>query len=114
MSRADTLAATRYFAKGTHRSDSILGNPGTEFLYAGGGLVHAWPAAPDENEYARVRDSNVETLLIGGTLDFATPRSQRDAGAAAAPPERPPGRALRARPHDLLLDVRAGRPTSAS
>ena len=39
MSRADTLAATRYFAKGTHRSDSILGNPGTEFLYAGGGLV---------------------------------------------------------------------------
>ena len=64
---------TRYFAKGTHRSDSILGNPGTEFLYAGGGLVHAWPAAPDENEYARVRDSNVETLLIGGTLDFATP-----------------------------------------
>jgi RND superfamily putative drug exporter len=73
MSRADTLAATRYFAKGTHRSDSILGNPGTEFLYAGGGLVHAWPAAPDENEYTQVRDSKVETLLIGGTLDFATP-----------------------------------------
>ncbi len=73
MSRADTFAATRYFAKGTHRSDSILGNPGTEFLYAGGGLVHAWPAAPDENEYAHVRDSKVETLLIGGTLDFATP-----------------------------------------
>ena len=28
---------------------------------------------PDENEYAKVRDSNVETLLVGGTLDFATP-----------------------------------------
>ncbi|MGE5273491.1 MAG: alpha/beta fold hydrolase [Verrucomicrobiota bacterium] len=73
MGRADTLAARRYFAKGPHRSDSILGNPGTEFLYAGGGLIDAWPATPDENEYAQVRDSNVETLLIGGTLDFATP-----------------------------------------
>jgi pimeloyl-ACP methyl ester carboxylesterase len=73
MGRADTLAAKRYFAKGPHRSDSILGNPGTEFLYAGGRLIDAWPAAPDENEYARVRDSQVETLLIGGTLDVATP-----------------------------------------
>ena len=73
MSRADTLAAERYFAEGPHRMDSILGNPGTEFLYAGGGLVDAWPAAPDENEYATVRDSNVETLLVGGTVDFTTP-----------------------------------------
>jgi uncharacterized membrane protein YdfJ with MMPL/SSD domain/pimeloyl-ACP methyl ester carboxylesterase len=71
--RADTLAAKRYFAKGPHRSDSILGNPGTEFLYAGGGLIDAWPAQPDENEYSSVRDSNVPTLLIGGTLDFTTP-----------------------------------------
>jgi hypothetical protein len=73
MGRADTLAAKRYFAKGPHRMDSILGNPGTEFLYAGGGLVDAWPAQPDENEYATVRDSNVPTLLVGGTVDFATP-----------------------------------------
>jgi pimeloyl-ACP methyl ester carboxylesterase len=73
MARSDTLAAKRYFASGPHRSDSILGNPGTEFLYAGGRLVDAWPATPDENEYTRVRDSNVETLLIGGTLDLATP-----------------------------------------
>jgi hypothetical protein len=73
MGRADTLAAKRYFARGPHRMDSILGNPGTEFLYAGGALVDAWPSTPDENEYARVRDSNVPTLLVGGTLDFATP-----------------------------------------
>jgi uncharacterized membrane protein YdfJ with MMPL/SSD domain/pimeloyl-ACP methyl ester carboxylesterase len=73
MGRADTLAAKRYFAKGPRRNASILGNPGTEFLYAGGGLVHAWPATPDENEYTRVRDSKIPTLLIGGTLDFATP-----------------------------------------
>jgi hypothetical protein len=73
MSRIDTLAAKRYFGKGPHRSDSILGNPGTEFLYAGGGLIDAWPAQPDENEYATVRASNVETLLVGGAVDFATP-----------------------------------------
>ena len=39
----------------------------------GGRLLNAWPANPDENLYTRVRDSNVETLLIGGELDFATP-----------------------------------------
>ena len=73
MSRVDTLAAKRYFGRGPHRSDSILGNPGTEFLYAGGGLIDAWPAQPDENRYATVRDSSVPTLLVGGTVDFATP-----------------------------------------
>ena len=73
IARADTLAAKRYFASGPHRSDSILGNPGTEFIYGGGGLVNSWPATPGENEYATVRDSNVDTLLVGGQLDFATP-----------------------------------------
>ena len=103
MGRADTLAAKRYFAGGPHRKDSILGNPGTEFLYAGGGLIDAWPATPDENEYATVRDSNVETLLVGGTLDFATPAVNATRRAAAAPPERPPGRPLRARSQHLVL-----------
>jgi len=35
--------------------------------------MKAWPVNPTENEYTRVRDSNVETLLVGGQLDFATP-----------------------------------------
>jgi RND superfamily putative drug exporter len=73
VSRADTRAAEGYFGKGPHRMDSTLGNPGTEFLYAGGGLTHAFPPAPDSDEYSKVQDSNVETLLISGTLDFATP-----------------------------------------
>jgi hypothetical protein len=73
VSRADTLAAKRYFAAGAHGNDANLGRAGTEFLYGGGGLVDAWPSTPGENEYTRVRDSNVETLLVGGTLDFATP-----------------------------------------
>jgi uncharacterized membrane protein YdfJ with MMPL/SSD domain/pimeloyl-ACP methyl ester carboxylesterase len=73
VSRADTQAADRYFAEGPQRKRSILGNAGTEFLFAGGGLTHAFPPAPDANEYTRVRDSNVPTLLVNGTLDFATP-----------------------------------------
>ena len=73
VSRADTWAADRYFGKGQHRMDSILGNAGTEFLYAGGGLTHAFPPAPDSGEYTRVQDSDVQTLLVNGTLDFATP-----------------------------------------
>jgi RND superfamily putative drug exporter len=73
VSRADTWAADRYFDKGPHRKNSILGNAGTEFLFAGGGLTRAFPPAPDSGEYTKAQDSNVPTLLVNGTLDFATP-----------------------------------------
>jgi len=73
VGRADTRAIERYFSSSENGGDSILGNPGAEFLFAGGALVHAWPANPTENEYSHVRTSEVETLLVGGTLDFATP-----------------------------------------
>jgi uncharacterized membrane protein YdfJ with MMPL/SSD domain/pimeloyl-ACP methyl ester carboxylesterase len=73
VSRADTWAANTYFGKGPHRMDSILGNAGTEFVFGGGRLMHAFPPAPDSGEYSKVQDSNVETLLVNGTLDFATP-----------------------------------------
>ncbi|HET7556344.1 MAG TPA: alpha/beta fold hydrolase, partial [Gaiellaceae bacterium] len=73
VSRADTWAADRYFAQGPRPKDSILGNAGTDFIWAGGSLTHAFPPAPDSNEYSHVRDSNVPTLLVNGTLDFATP-----------------------------------------
>jgi hypothetical protein len=71
-SRADAGAAERYFSR-VHRRDSILGNPGTEFIWAGGRLVHAWPANPSEHLYRHVQTTKVETLLIGGNLDGATP-----------------------------------------
>ncbi len=70
---ADAQAARAYFSSGRHKRDSILGDPGTDFAWAGGGLTDAWPAAPDAGEYNRVRTTAVETLLIGGTLDFSTP-----------------------------------------
>ena len=72
MGRADAAAVKQYFSH--ERNDGgILGNPGADFLWAGGKLVDAWPAAPDESEYSRMRRSNVETLVISGDLDFATP-----------------------------------------
>ena len=69
---ADAQPAERYFSSGAG-GGSIIGNPGTEFLWGAGGLVHAWPANPGENQYTSVQNSSVPTLLIGGTLDFQTP-----------------------------------------
>jgi pimeloyl-ACP methyl ester carboxylesterase len=71
-SRADAAAAKRFFATQAHRK-SILGDAGTEFIWAGGRLADGWPSNPSENQYSRVQDSNVETLLIDGSLDIATP-----------------------------------------
>jgi pimeloyl-ACP methyl ester carboxylesterase len=69
---ADAQPAERYFGSGADRG-SIIGNPLAEFLWGAGGLAHAWPANPGENQYTSVQNSNVPTLLIGGTLDFETP-----------------------------------------
>jgi pimeloyl-ACP methyl ester carboxylesterase len=72
IARSDAAYAKRFFAAKADRG-SVIGSPGTDLVWAGGKLVDAWPANPDENEYSRVQDSSVETLLIGGALDFATP-----------------------------------------
>ncbi|MDW5329605.1 alpha/beta hydrolase [Plantactinospora sp. KLBMP9567] len=54
-------------------ADSILANAANEFLWAGGRLTDGWPASPDYVDYQQVRPSKVETLLVGGTVDFSTP-----------------------------------------
>jgi pimeloyl-ACP methyl ester carboxylesterase len=69
----DTRAAKEYFSSGERGRGTILGDPGTEFLWAGGRMLDAWPAAPGENEYSRMRTSTVPTLVISGELDIATP-----------------------------------------
>jgi pimeloyl-ACP methyl ester carboxylesterase len=68
----DAHTVERYYSSGADRG-SIIGNPLAEFIWGAGGLVHAWPANPGENQYASVQNSKVPTLLIGGTLDFETP-----------------------------------------
>ncbi|HEU4451011.1 MAG TPA: alpha/beta fold hydrolase [Gaiellaceae bacterium] len=72
VGRSDAASARRLYATPVDPG-SVIGRPGTDLIWAGGLLADAWPANPDENEYSRVQDSNVETLLIGGKLDFATP-----------------------------------------
>jgi pimeloyl-ACP methyl ester carboxylesterase len=72
VARSDAAHARRLFATDADRR-SLIGTPGADLIWAGGRLVDAWPANPDQNKYTQVRDSNVETLLIGGNLDFATP-----------------------------------------
>jgi pimeloyl-ACP methyl ester carboxylesterase len=72
VSRSDAAYAQRFFAAHADRG-STIGAPGTDFVWAGGQLLGSWPASPDENQYTHVPDSKVETLLIGGNVDFATP-----------------------------------------
>jgi hypothetical protein len=71
VGRTDAAVARRLYA--SEPDPSIIGKPGTDLIWAGGGLVDAWPATPDENDYAQVRDSDVETLVINGEFDIATP-----------------------------------------
>jgi hypothetical protein len=68
----DAQVADAYYAAGGDHG-SILGNPGTDYVWGGGRLAEAWPASPDDAEYSSVRPSEVETLLIGGELDVSTP-----------------------------------------
>ena len=70
--RLDAREAEDYFA-GREAVDSSLARAATAFGWGGGRLTEAWPALPDEDLYSRVRPSDVETLLIGGELDIATP-----------------------------------------
>ena len=106
-SRADARAAARYYATGGNRANSIIGSPGTDFLWAGGRLTTAWPAGPDDNAYSDVRTSRVPTLMIGGDLDFATPPQNATRELLAAPPERPSDRASEPRAHARFLELRA-------
>jgi pimeloyl-ACP methyl ester carboxylesterase len=73
FARADAQAVRDYFSTGEQVDGTNIGHAATTFSWGNGRLVDAWPAAPDENEYSQVRASNLETLLIGGELDFAMP-----------------------------------------
>jgi pimeloyl-ACP methyl ester carboxylesterase len=72
MVQLDAPAAQRYYSSSGGRG-SIIGNPGTDFLWGDGGLATAWPANPSRNQYASVPNSDVPMLLIGGTVDVQAP-----------------------------------------
>ena len=72
MALSDAAYAKRFFASPADHG-SLIGSSTTEFIWSGGRLLDAWPLNPDHKLYNRVRDSNVETLLVGGELDFSTP-----------------------------------------
>ena len=110
---ADAQPAERYFSSGADRG-SIIGNPGTEFLWGAGGLVHAWPANPSENQYTSVQNSSVPTLLIGGTFDFRNAGPECHEGAAAAPFQRASGHPVRTRARGRLRRLRAERQHAAA
>jgi pimeloyl-ACP methyl ester carboxylesterase len=50
--------------------DSILGSPFSLFMWA---MFHGWPKNLIPKEYLQVQPTNVETLLISGSIDFSTP-----------------------------------------
>jgi pimeloyl-ACP methyl ester carboxylesterase len=69
----DAPAAERYYAA-SGDPGSTLGNAATDLLWGGpDGLHKVWPDSPDNAEYRTLRRSDVETLVISGTVDFTTP-----------------------------------------
>ncbi|GIE77121.1 hypothetical protein Aph02nite_30710 [Actinoplanes philippinensis] len=69
----DAPAAEKYYAGGGDHG-SILRGQATDLLWGGpGGFFTSWPDSPDNAPYRTVQPSDVETLLIGGSVDFSTP-----------------------------------------
>ena len=69
----DAQAARDYFSTYGQEDASDLAYAATAAGWGGGKWLDVWPAAAEADEYSRLRTSDVETLLIGGELDFSTP-----------------------------------------
>jgi membrane protease YdiL (CAAX protease family) len=50
--------------------DALIGAPISRFLY---GFIEGWPAHTIDEEYFEVQPSDVEILLVSGSIDFSTP-----------------------------------------
>ncbi len=62
---------TRDYEKEMMPPGSILGSPMSKIL---GGLKYGgWPIKPIPEEYRKLQDSDVETLMVNGNIDFSTP-----------------------------------------
>lgn len=69
----DAQAAEEYFSSGGQEVGTNLGRAASAFAWGGGRLVDAWPAGAEGSRYNQVQVSEVETLLVSGELDAATP-----------------------------------------
>ena len=70
----DKPASRDYFASVSAQDRATnLGYAQTAFLWGGGHVADVWPTSAGVTPYQHVRTSAVETLLIGGNLDFSTP-----------------------------------------
>lgn len=61
--------ATRDYAAEMDPPGSILGAPFSKLLWSSA----AWPTAPMPEEFRKAQHSDVETLLVSGSVDFSTP-----------------------------------------
>ena len=66
---ADLQVSLAYLAE-ANLGDSVIGTPGSTWMWGG---TSSWPANLLPKEYLQVQPSDVETLLVGGTVDFSTP-----------------------------------------
>jgi pimeloyl-ACP methyl ester carboxylesterase len=69
----DGGTAAAYVAAGAPDGYANIGYAASVSGWAGGQLADAWPTDPQADQYGRPRVSDVETLLVGGELDFVTP-----------------------------------------
>ena len=60
---------TRDYAAEMEPPGSILGAPFSKLLWSSA----AWPTAPIPEEFRKAQHSDVETLLVSGSVDFSTP-----------------------------------------
>jgi len=61
--------STRNYATEMDPPNSIIGSPFSKLLWSLGD----WPTAPIPEEYRKTQYSNVETLMVSGSIDFSTP-----------------------------------------
>ncbi len=66
----DYLDPNRDYPSELNPPNSILGAPFSYFLW---GVIRGWPSSLIDEEYFQVQPSDIETLLVSGSVDFATP-----------------------------------------
>jgi hypothetical protein len=53
--------------------NSILGSPTSLMVGAAAQLSGGWPVAPMSDKFREVQPTEVETLLVSGSIDYSTP-----------------------------------------